>query len=395
MKIGIRSLSVLFIISLFFPLLARAEIKDPLLQKLVDKGTITKEEAEEIAGKSKVELPKGLQGISVGGLAYLDYSAGTTGHVETNYNKFSITRGYINIKKDINPWLRARVTPDVTQITNTSNSQKGDIEVRLKYYYADILPSDLGFFTENDLRIGLSHAPWLDFQEAINIYRMQGTMFQERFKNFDSADTGVALLGNFGGKLSKELQEDVGYDTQYSGRYGSYHIGVYNGGGYHATEDNQNKVVEGRITLRPLPDSMPGLQLSYLGISGKGNKSTDPEWTNNSGLLSYQNRYLVLTGEYTQAKGQQDGSDEKKKGGYSVFGDLKIPSLDRVAVMGRYDVWDPDTDSSNDAQNLLITGLSYKVHENNYLLIVYEQMHYENPGYKDDKKGQIVFQVSF
>ena len=249
--------------------------------------------------------------------------------------------------------------------------------------------------SDNDLRIGVSQTPWLDFQQSINIYRMQGAMFQERFKNFNSADMGIGLLGNFGGKLSKELQENVGYHTPYSGRYGSYHIGIYNGGGYHAAEDNQNKVVEGRITLRPLPDLIPGLQLSYLGVSGKGNKSTDPEWTNNSGLLSCQNRYIVLTGEYTQAKGQQDGSDEKKKRGYSVFGNLKIPLYDRVAIMGRYDVWDPDTDSSNDTQNLLITGLSYKVHDNNYLLIVYEQLHYENAGYKDDKKGQVVFQVSF
>ncbi|OGW04626.1 MAG: hypothetical protein A2Z59_10210 [Nitrospinae bacterium RIFCSPLOWO2_02_39_17] len=394
--IKINLVGGLFALLLTIPFSVNAEIKDPLLQKLVEKGTITMEEAEDIAGKSKAELPKGLQGISIGGLAYLDYSAGTTGHVETNYNKFSITRGYINIKKDITPWFKARVTSDITQITNTSNSQRGDIELRLKYYYIDILTSDdFGMLSDNDLRIGVSQTPWLDFQQSINIYRMQGSMFQERFKNFNSADMGIGLLGNFGGKLSKELQENVGYHTPYSGRYGSYHIGIYNGGGYYAAEDNQNKVVEGRITLRPLPDLIPGLQLSYLGVSGKGNKSTDPEWTNNSGLLSCQNRYIVLTGEYTQAKGQQDGSDEKKKRGYSVFGNLKIPLYDRVAIMGRYDVWDPDTDSSNDTQNLLITGLSYKVHDNNYLLIVYEQLHYENAGYKDDKKGQVVFQVSF
>lgn len=393
--IKMNLVGVLFVLLLTVPFSANAEIKDPLLQKLVEKGTITKEEAEDIAGKSKVELPKGLHGISVGGLAYLDYSAGNKDHNDSNYNRFSITRGYINIKKDITPRLKARITSDITQITNTLNSQTGDIELRLKYYYIDILTSDFGMLSDNYLRIGLSQTPWLDFQQGINIYRMQGSMFQERFKNFNSADMGIGLLGNFGGKLNKESQENTGYYTPYSGRYGSYHIGIYNGGGYHATEDNQNKVVKGRITLRPLSDSIPGLQLSYLGISGKGNKSTDPDWTNNSGLLSYQNRYIVLTGEYTQVKGQQDGSDEKKKGGYSVFGDIKIPSYDRVAVMGRYDVWDPDTDSSNDTQNLLITGLSYKVHDNNYLLMVYEQLHYENAGYKDDKKGQIVFQVSF
>ncbi|MBI3600042.1 MAG: hypothetical protein HY097_05310, partial [Nitrospinae bacterium] len=181
--------------------LAYAEVKDPLLQKLVEKGTITKEEAEAIQGKTKIELPKGLQGISVGVLAYIDYSGGNTGGAtESNYNKFALTRGYVNIKKDITPWLKARVTPDITQLPE-SNSQKGDVALRMKYYFIDILPSDFGFLTENDFRIGLGHTPWLDFQEHINIYRMQGTMFQERFGSFNSSDFGIGLIGNFGGKL--------------------------------------------------------------------------------------------------------------------------------------------------------------------------------------------------
>jgi hypothetical protein len=385
----------LFTLFFLLPLAADAEVKDPLLQKLVEKGMLTREEAEILQGQSKVELPKALQGISVGVLAYLDYSGGTTSHDGTDYNKFSITRGYVNIKKEITPWLKARVTPDITLISNTANSQKGDLELRMKYYFIDLLPPDAGFLTDNDFRIGLGHTPWLDFQEHINIYRMQGVMFQEKFKGFNSSDLGIGLLGNFGGKLNKELEEEVGYHTPYAGRYGSYHIGIYNGGGYHATEANQDKVVEGRITLRPLPDAIPGLQLTYHGISGEGNNPTGPEWTSNTGFISYQNRYLVLTGEYVGSKGQQDGSDEKKKGGYSVFGDLKIPMYERMAITGRYDVWDPDTDSARDTQRLFIGGISYKVYENNYLIAVYEQLHYENPGYEDDKKVQVVFQVSF
>ncbi len=385
------------VLFLFVPL-AYAEVKDPLLQKLVEKGTITKEEAEGIQGKTKVELPKGLQGVGVDMLAYIDYSAGNTGGAaESNYNKFALTRGYVNIKKDITPWFKARVTPDIAQISSSSNSQKGDVELRMKYYFIDILPPDLGFLTENDFRIGLGHTPWLDFQEHINIYRMQGTMFQERFGSFNSSDFGIGLIGNFGGKLSKELQEEVGYHTSFNGRYGSYHIGVYNGGGYHATEENQNKVIEGRITLRPLPDSIPGLQLTYHGISGKGNAASDPTWTSNTGFISYQNRYLVLTGEYVQSKGQQNGADEKEKGGYSIFGDLKIPFDERFAVTARYDVWDPNTaeSSKNDVQKLTIAGLGYKIQGANYVMVVYEQKQYENAGYKDDKKTQVVFQLKF
>src|SRR3972149_9880635 len=102
-------------------------------------------------------------------------------------------------------WFKLRVTPDITQLAN------GDFEVRMKYYYADILLQDYSFLTDNDLRIGLAQIPYLEFLEGTNIYRMQGTMFQERFGNFNSADVGVGLLGNVGGKLSKEQQERGGY----------------------------------------------------------------------------------------------------------------------------------------------------------------------------------------
>lgn len=372
---------------------------DSLLKTLQKKGVLTEEETSAIMAEQEKEkkliLPKALEGLSIGALAYIEYSAGTTNHDGTDFNRFSLTRGYINIRKDINPWLKVRITPDITQITSSTNSQKGDIELRMKYYYVDFLLPDKGFLTENDLRFGLSHMPWLDFQEHINIYRLQGVMFQERFGNFNSADLGIGLIGNFGGKLSKELQEEVGYSTPYNGRYGSYHIGVYNGGGYHAVEENQDKVIEGRITLRPLPDTLPGLQLTYLGISGKGNKTTQPDWRSNSGFISYQDKRFVLAGEYVQAKGNQKGDDEKEKGGYSLFGDFKIPVYEKAAVIVRYDVWDPDTDSSQDKETLTIGGVSCKLYGSNYILVAYEQRKYDKSGFEDDKKGQVTYQLSF
>ncbi len=376
-------------VMLIAPFSARAEVKDPLLQKLMDKGTLTKEEAEDIQSRTKLELPKPLQGLKVGALFYFDYSFGEKNKNGTNFNEFKLTRGYININKEITPWFRARITPDITQIFS------GDYELRMKYLYADFLPPDLGPSTGNTVRVGLGHTPWLDFQEHINIYRMQGVMFQERFGNFNSSDSGIGLIANIGESLTKEQQESVGYSTTYAGRYGSYHIGVYNGGGYHAAENNENKVIEGRLTLRPLPDMIPGLQLTYAGISGKGNASTSPTWRNNTGFVSYQNKMLVLSAEYAAATGQQNGADTKKKGGYSFFGDCRLPMYDKVSVFARYDVWDPDRDVTNDKQFLTIAGAAYRITGSNYLVAVFEKMHNQPSGQLDDRKGQIVLQVSF
>lgn len=373
---------------------------DALLNKLVEKGTLSREDAQSIqaAQPQTPEPPAGLKGLSIGALAYIDYSFGEKNGNGTHFNQFALTRGYINIKKEITPWLRARITPDITQ-TST-----GDWELRMKYLYADFLTPDLGgVLTDNDARVGLGHTPWIDFEETINVYRMQGTMFQERNGIQSSADIGAGFLGNFGGTLTKDQQAEVGYSTPYNGRYGTYHIGVYNGGGYHAAEANQNKSVEARISIRPLPDFAPGLQVSYNGIWGKGNSTANNgqgnNWITNAGMLSYQMKYLVLAGQYVTSIGEQSGKDQNSGKGYSFFGDLRLPFYDKVSAFARYDHWNPGTQSASPGtqlkQNTVIGGLGYRIYGNNMIIADYERVHYDVAGKSDDKKGQVVLQVSF
>ena len=107
--------------------------------------------------------------------------------------------------------------------------------------------------------------------------------------------------------------------THYDGRYGSWHVGVYNGTGYHAVEVNPNKPVEYRVTLRPLPDKLPGLQATYFGLYGKGNNTSvssfgtpffsySPDWVINMGYLSYQHPWFLLSAQIIAAKGNQAGN---------------------------------------------------------------------------------------
>ncbi|MBI5194360.1 MAG: hypothetical protein HZA08_13095 [Nitrospirae bacterium] len=394
-----RIVSGLIIGVFIISLTASAWAGDSLLKTLQKKGVISEEEYVSLLAEQQKEaksnIPKALDGLSIGGVAFIDYSIGTKDKNGTDYNRIVLTRGYINIKKDITPWLKVRITPDVTQITKTSNSQYGDLELRMKYYYADFLLTDGDLFTENVIRVGLAQIPWIDFLENINTYRMQGSQFQERFGNINSADIGISLIGNFGGKLSRETQEEVGYSTPYSGKYGGYYIGIYNGSGYNAVEENMDKVVEGRITLRPLPNLLPGLQLSYFGVNGKGNKSAKPDWQTHTGLLSFQNKYMVLTGEYAEAKGNQKGEDEKDKRGFSLFGDFKIPFTNNLNFIARYDEWDPDAYANNDEESVMVGGLSYRLSGNNTILADYEVRGYRNPADTDDHKGQLVYQLSF
>ncbi len=376
---------------------AHAESGSELLDVLVERGTISEAEARQIAASE----PQGLlKGLSIGALAYIDFSYGQRNQNGTHFNEFTLTRGYINIKKEITPWLRARITPDVFSAAD------GSFDLRMTYLYADFLPPDFkDLLTDNAIRAGMGQTPWLDFEESINIYRMQGTMFQERNNIQTYSDIGVGVLGNFGGKLRKAEQEEVGYPTPYSGRYGTYHIGVYNGSGYKAAKQNQKKNVEGRITIRPLPDAVPGLQLTYSMICCSGNtseffqSSRTKRWIEHTGFISYQNRVLVLTAEYVFSKGEQAGKDEFDGRGYSFFGDFRLPFYNKVSTFARYDHWNPGTASpapgTRFKQNTIIGGLGYRIYENNYVIAAYENVHYDRPGTADDKKGQLVLQLSF
>jgi hypothetical protein len=384
-------------LGLISPLTAGAEVNDALLQKLVDKGTLTSQEAEDLQSK-KTELPSTLKGLSIGGVAFIDYSFGQTGGTaKTNYNRFTLQRGYVNVKKEITTWLRARITPDI----KTSSTATGDYTIRMKYLYADFLTPDLGPLTNNAVRAGLGHTTFLDFEESLNGYRMQGAMFQDRRGLITSSDLGVSILGNFGGRLTKEQAAEVG-NSNYDGRYGTYHIGVYNGGGYGATtENNQNKSIQGRVTVRPLPEILPGLQLTYLGITGKGNTNDSvtgkPEtWSNNTGFVSYQHKYAVASAEYMTGKGSNGGdtSSAKRKNGYSLFARVTLPMYEKVTVFGRYDYLDPNKDLSNDKIKTTIGGVSYRLHNDNYIVAAYERTRDQTKP-QDDKKGQIVLQVAF
>lgn len=145
--------------------------------------------------------------------------------------------------------------------------------------------------------------PWLDYEEHVNWYRCQDTIFIERNSTFNSADFGLTFVSLLGGEMSEEYQRKV--NNKYPSRYGSMAFGVYNGGGYHASEKNENKVLEGRLTVRvrPLPDIIPGFQLSYFGITGKGNKEEEPTGKQISALQASNMNMSSLQDSITGAKG--------------------------------------------------------------------------------------------
>ncbi len=413
---------------------------DPLLKVLIKKGILTEREAIEIQREAMADeerqrskltkeireetTTKDLKGLKFKMLAYLDYSIGKKAAPlggQKSYNEFTVKRGYLRVYKTITPWLAGHLTYDVHQ------DEAGDWKARLKYLYALFRPGNLGILTEMKAEVGLGHTPWLDFEEHINPYRCQGTMAIERAGIFNSADLGISLHGNWGGEL-EDAVVNTG-NSHYAGRYGSWHIGVYNGSGYHSKENNSNKVVEGRLTIRPLPESLPGLQLSYFGLYGKANEKSDinkgyPDYQVHMGFLSYEHPRFIFTAQYFVTEGNKDGKWLKRNGkalwteNYSFFVNVRPPVypmsswLDRkLNLFFRYDHVDRDKNNqvAKDAHyNLYIAGGTIEVSHGNYILADYEFTDFGNdfgdryssapslankPG--NQQKFQIVYQLKF
>lgn len=333
--------------------------------------------------------------VRVTGLMYLAYQMGEAGGDE--FSAFSVNRSYFTARASILPRLSARITVDAHQ------DDSGDMKARLKYAH---LKYDLGnagsALTDLELEAGIAHMPWLGFEEHVNVYRMRDKMFMERNGLFNSADIGVTLRGSLGGEVDEEFQSTVSDD--FAGRYGSFEMGVYNGGGYHAIEENTNKVVEGRLTLRPLPGPLPGLQISGLAIVGKGNQAGTgaevPDWNTYNLFVSYQHQHGTFTAQYVDGSGNQKGTwveptdpaDATDYSGFSLFGEGKVGQW---RVIGGFDDFDTTPGATDLSLQRFHVGAGYVLGSGNTLILSTDRVDWDDPARDTDTRVQAVFQVKF
>ena len=328
------------------------------------------------------------QMTKVGTLWYLAYGWGEQDG--ESYNQAHIGRGYLNLKFTPTDWFQPRVTFDAHQ------DDSGDFNVRLKYMYGKfILPIETAVITEPNIEFGLVHGPWIDYEEHVNWYRMQGTMFIERNGTLNSADLGFTLATLLGEKLDKSYQERV--NSKYPGKWGSLALGLYNGGGYHAKEMNENKTFESRVSIRPLGSMLPNLQLSHFFIFGKGNTAAEPDWMLNAFMLSFEHQFFVATAQVATGEGNQKGDkideitgESLEAFGYSGFLEIKAPCL-KSSLIGRYDYWK----WGDHATTRIIAGYAFHFLKNNFILLNLDYLMHDDDTLPDDWQVSLILQVKY
>jgi hypothetical protein len=274
--------------------------------------------------------------VRVGVLSYLQYDAEL--EHRSGYNAFDVTRTYLNINAQVSPRVRFRFTPDIRRVADGSLS--GSLVVRVKYAFAQI--DNVG--PRSWIRLGAHQTPWLDFEESVNRYRVQGTMFAER----EGLSPGSSDFG-------------ASYFAQLPGGYGEFHAGVYNGEGYAQPEANKYKSAQGRLTVRPFPDGGSiARAFRITGFVTAGWYAADRPRHLGIVMGSIEHPHFVATLEALKATENPTGpvSRDIDRSGWSVFLEPR-QGLSGLAGIVRYDSYDPDRKLSGVESNRVIAGGAY------------------------------------
>jgi hypothetical protein len=327
--------------------------------------------------------------IDLGGLLYLSYQTGEEDGED--FSRWRVKRGHVDLRAELLPYLRARVTTDV------KHDPDGDLTVRVKYAYGEFHADPLGPIRQAWLEVGQVRLPWIFFEESIYRYRLQDGTFMDRLGLAHSADRGLTIGGLLGPELPHDYRERV--NSKHAGRWGSFALGLYDGGGFTADEMNTDKVFKGRLTVRPLPTRIPGLQISPFVVRGHGNTDASPPWELDAIMLSFETPRVVLTAQGMQHEGNPAGTAIDDRGdslhghGWSLFTELKLDK--KWSLIARRDDYDSDEDPSRDAsERTTIAGVARHLGHGNMLLLDWQHVTYAAEAEPDDRRLQVTLQLT-
>ncbi len=293
--------------------------------------------------------------VTVSGVVYAQYLYQLKDSLGAgDQNQFSVQRAYINVIGRFSGGLLTRVTADVAP-----QGAPGNQQLRLKYAFAAWTPAGSAL----TYKFGLLHTPWLDWEEALWDYRMQGTMALDR--------NGYATAADFGAGIDGKWKDD-----QVNGQ-----VTVVNGEGYSGGTGDKRKDVQARVSVRLLNTDdnsrVGGLRLT--GYAGLGKYTGGGDRNRFVGMLSYRSKQFTLAGEFASTKdtiSPVNTNPDATGRVISGFGVLHFPKS-AVAVIARVDVVDPNTSASGDRLTRVIGGLSYQVSPNLRVLADVDNLSYQ------------------
>ena len=264
--------------------------------------------------------------------------------------QMEIRRAYLQLKAYF-----LEDTKSYFRVTYDLHDDAGSRVARAKYayLYLDNVLQNTG------VEIGLAHRPWHDYEEHNAwMYRSIAKVLIED--------------KNHGGDLSNSA--DFGVMTKTRTQYIDADLGVFNGEGYHADQNNANGLsAEWRATAHILGVSGKDKQTkktyfdtSFFGQYNVDHKEVDGE---NQDLIFmgvhavYNQPSFLISAQYVVSQDTLDGAavSAQAGSGFSVNGEYRLGEKKEYRVLARYDSWTKELENSSDeeANTAVIAGVAW------------------------------------
>jgi phosphate-selective porin OprO/OprP len=373
----ILSLSLLLTITvLFFGPKASAQTPDDVLNILVQKGTITQQEADSLRAEDAIRKQAAIAKekffpVSAGGKLFQ-----ISGYTQVRYqyfdnqklnpsSAFDIRRARLDFTGSFDPKWSYRLLIDFVG----SSAQTGTING------ASLTAPTSGSLLSPTLLdayvVYKAFDNYLKFTagQFILPFSLENNSADRNLETIDRSQVVSALVARKGDgsnglvdSIGNQNGRDIG--IQASGNLikfqdrnlVDYYVGVFNGAGIDVTDNNKSKDVSTRIVAHPL--SILSVGASYYNGYDKFTDGTTGDRFRWGGELALNYKALAIESEIISG---QDGNTLSKhidhQGGYAQASYYFVPK--KLQLVFKYDAYNPNTNLANLTSTYYIPGVNY------------------------------------
>ncbi len=287
--------------------------------------------------------------VKPSGVIYAHYLYTLTDGAD-GYNEFGVDRVYLRTDVQINKRFSTRVTLDADRVKplvladGSSNILDTKYRVFVKHAYLSV--KELGPL---EIRAGMIDTPYAPYYDNLFGNRYLTESFGKNAGVLETADLGVALLGKHADGLV------------------DWNVSLLNGEGYGKIEVDAGKSVQARVSVDPLA-KMEDRDLpitAFASMSGHPSSSGEPTLVFGGSAGFQMPRLFVWAEVLTKMEGSVTGL------GYSATLNPRLPKY--AGLVFRYDHWDPDGSTDDDATTTLMGALEKDFTEKIAIAVTYDR----------------------
>ena len=255
-------------------------------------------------------------------------------------NEMALKRGYFRLEPKFSENIKGRFNVDF--FSDDDDKVADGAGLKIKYAYLDF--KNLLPIKESTLTVGLMKTYFGTIYEW-NYTTIDGDP-SDKYKFVSSTDFGFGISGKI------------------PNGFGSYALAVYNGEGYKKVGSNINTDMNYAANLRITPVAGVTLGGSYMFKSENDSDADDREESNlMAGIGKFAFGPVSLMAEYLyKVKSLHNADPEVDDVTTSVISIMPVYKInDKIELLARYDIYDPDTDTDDDGYNTIVAGFNYHI----------------------------------